>query len=185
MGKFIDVAAANSHQWNEKTTVSYTLPNGEWAYDAFVYESGVSLTTYFNGAQDLTRTSPGNLVSSGGIWTFGSYANQGSNDSFIGDMDELRVFDGVASGDWMKAEHDAVANASFLAAGAVQVTDPDAPRIAAPAVVEDILRLDVSFSCSVDGATVTYRLAAPGEDPDDATPVVVTSSSTAASAPAE
>ena len=129
VGKFIDVAAANSHQWDEKTTVSYTLPNGEWAYDAFVYESGVSLTTYFNGAQDLTRTSPGNLVSSGGVWTFGSYANTGSKDSFIGDMDELRIFDGVASGDWIKAEHDSVANASFLAYGDVQDVGSSTPAI--------------------------------------------------------
>ena len=129
VGKFIDVAAANSHQWDEKNTVSYTLPDGEWAYDAFVYESGVSLTTYFNGAQDLTRTSPGNLVSSGGTWTFGSYANTGSNDSFIGDMDELRIFDGVASGDWIKAEHDSVANASFLAYGDVQDIGTHTPAI--------------------------------------------------------
>ena len=35
-------------------------------------------------------------------------------------MDELRIFDGVASGDWIKAEHDSVANASFLAYGAVR-----------------------------------------------------------------
>jgi len=105
------------------------LPDGEWAYDAFVYESGVSLTTYFNGAQDLTRTSPGNLVSSGGVWTFGSYANTGSNDSFIGDMDELRIFDGVASGDWIKAEHDTVANASFLAYGDVQDIGTHTPAI--------------------------------------------------------
>ena len=119
-GKYIDVAANGSHQWNENTTVSETLPNGEWAYSAFVYESNVSLTTYFNGVQDLTRTAPGNLVSSGGVWTFGSYANTGSNDSFIGDMDELRIFDGVASGDWIKAEHDAVANESFLTCGDVR-----------------------------------------------------------------
>ncbi len=128
-GKYIDVAANGSHQWDEKTTVSETLPNGEWAYSAFVYESNVSLTTYFNGVQDLTRTSPGNLVSSGGVWTFGSYANTGSNDSFIGDMDELRIFDGVASGDWIKAEHDTVANASFLAYGDVQDVGTHTPAI--------------------------------------------------------
>ena len=179
-GKYISVAAYKSHQFSNPAHQNvYVLPNQEWAHAAFTYEKDVSLTSYFDGKLDNQKESPGNLVSSGGVWTFGSYANTGSNDSLIGDMDELRIFDGVASGDWIKAEHDTVEVPSFLAAGAVQPTDPDAPRIAAPAVVEDICRLDVSFSCSVDGATVTYRLAAPGEDPDDATPVVVTASSTA------
>ena len=123
-GQYIDVAAKSSHQWNSG---SYTLANQTWGHVAFSYEKDVSLTTYFNGTQDLTRTSPSNLVSSSTIWTFGSYANTGSNDSFIGDMDELRIFDGVASGDWIKAEHDTVANASFLAYGEVQDVGSSVP----------------------------------------------------------
>ena len=178
-GNYISVAANNSHQFSNSPN-GYKLADQTWTHLAFTYEKNVSLTSWFDGAQDNQKTSGiGNLVSSGGVWTFGSYANTGSNDSFIGDMDELRIFDGVASGDWIKAERDTIEVASFLAAGAVQNTDPDAPRIAAPAVVEGVLRLDLSFACSVDGATVSYRLAAPGEDPDDATPVIVTSSSTA------
>ncbi len=125
-GQYIDVAAKSSHQWDSG---SYTLADQTWGHVAFSYEKDVSLTTYFNGTQDLTRTSPGNLVSSGGVWTFGSYANTGSNDSFIGDMDELRIFDGVASGDWIKAEHDTVANASFLAYGDVQDVGTHTPAI--------------------------------------------------------
>ena len=116
-GSYIDVAAKNSHQWDSG---NYTLANQTWGHLAFAYESGASLTTWFDGVQDNRKTSGvGNLVCDGGTWTFGSYANTGSNDSFIGDMDELRVFDGVASGDWIKAEHDSVANASFLAYGDV------------------------------------------------------------------
>jgi hypothetical protein len=115
-GSYIDVAAKNSHQWDGG---NYTLANQTWGHVAFSYEKGVAIKSYFDGNADQTKTSPGNLVSSGETWTFGSYANTGSNDSFIGDMDELRVFDGVASGDWIKAEHDSVANASFLACGDV------------------------------------------------------------------
>ena len=181
-GKYISVAAkgnSGGHQFSPAHQNVYVLPNGEWAHAAFTYERGVSLTSYFDGAVDNQKTSPGNLVSSGGIWTFGSYANTGSNDSIIGDMDELRIFDGVASGDWIKAEHDAVTNASFLVADTVQTIDHDAPWITAPVVVEDVLRLDVSLSCSMDGATVSYRFAAPGEDVETATPVVLTASSTA------
>ena len=118
--KYISVAAANSHQFNSPAHQNtYILPDGEWAYAAFTYEKDVSLTSYFDGAVDNQKKSPGNLVCSGTIWTFGSYANQGSNDSLIGDMDELRIFDGVASGDWIKAEHDTVASTTFLTADAV------------------------------------------------------------------
>ena len=114
-GKYISVAAFKSHQWSSG---AYKFPQGEWAYGAFTYESGVSLKSYFNGAPDQTKASPGNLVSSGGIWTFGSYGNAGSDDSLVGDMDELRIFNGVASGDWIQAEHDTIASATFLSADA-------------------------------------------------------------------
>ena len=125
-GQYIDVAAKSSHQWDSG---SYTLANQTWGHVAFSYEKDVAIKSYFDGNPDQTKTSPGNLVSSGGTWTFGSYANTGSNDSFIGDMDELRIFDGVASGDWIKAEHDTVANASFLAYGDVQDVGSSTPAI--------------------------------------------------------
>ncbi|MBQ3810169.1 MAG: DUF2341 domain-containing protein, partial [Kiritimatiellae bacterium] len=178
-GRYISIAAkggSGGHQWSSG---SHVLADQTWAHVSFAYESGVSLTSWFNGEQDQTKASPGNLVCSGGTWTFGSYANTGSNDSLVGDMDELRVFDGVASGDWMKAEHDAVANASFLAAGEVLSIDPDAPRIVGATAVEAPLRFSVSFSCSMDGATVSYRFAGPGENVETATPTVLTASSTA------
>ena len=176
-GSYISVAANDSHQFSSG---NHTLPKGEWGYAAFAYESGVSLTTWFNGAQDNRKTAGvGNLASTAATWTFGSYQDTASDDSFAGDMDELRIFDGVASGDWIKAEYDTVANASFLAAGAVKTIDPDAPRITGGSVVEDVRRLDVSFACSMSGATVSYRFAKAGDDIGEATPVVLTSDSVA------
>ena len=123
-GKYVEVAASGSHQW---TSGSYKLEDGVWAHVAFSYEKDVAIKSYFDGDADQTKTSPGNLVSSVATWTFGSYANAGSNDSFIGDMDELRIFDGVATGDWIKAEHDSVANSSFLVYGEVQDVGPAVP----------------------------------------------------------
>ena len=127
-GKYISIAANGSHQFSNSPN-GYKLADQTWAHVSFAYESGVSLSSWFDGEQDQTKASPGNLVCSGGTWTFGSYANTGSNDSFIGDMDELRIFDGVASGDWIKAEHDTVANASFLAYGDVQDIGTHTPAI--------------------------------------------------------
>jgi hypothetical protein len=78
----------------------------------------VALTTYFNGAQDNQKTTDlGDLVNISGPWTFGSYANKDSDDSFKGDMDELRIYNGVASGDRIKAEYDSMASGDFLTAG--------------------------------------------------------------------
>ena len=45
-GKYISIAAAGSHQWSSG---SYALADGVWGHVAFAYESGVSLTSYFNG----------------------------------------------------------------------------------------------------------------------------------------
>jgi hypothetical protein len=131
-GDYIDVAAPQSHQWSSGSK----LPDKEWAHAAFAYEKGVSLRSYFNGAQDQAKTTPGNLENTSGTWTFGSYANTASKDSLLGDMDELRVLDGIASGDWIRAEHDAVSDASFLSAGTVaylQSTPPPLVGLAAPA----------------------------------------------------
>ena len=133
-GKYISVAAPGSHQWSSG---QYTLPDGAWAHAAFVYESGVSLTSYFNGAQDQTKASPGNLVNSAATWTFGSYQNTASGDSFKGDMDELRIFNGVASGDWIALEYATMADAAFFAYGDVGPVDPTATVFETPTAVRN------------------------------------------------
>ncbi|MBR5549583.1 MAG: LamG domain-containing protein, partial [Kiritimatiellae bacterium] len=133
-GKYISVAAPGSHQWSSG---QYTLPDGAWAHAAFVYESGVSLTSYFNGAQDQTKASPGNLVNSAATWTFGSYQNTASGDSFKGDMDELRIFSGVASGDWIALEYATMADAAFFEYGDVEPVDPSATRFETPTAVRN------------------------------------------------
>ena len=118
-GKYISISAPNgsgggTHQF---TSGKYTLPDGAWAHAAFTYDSGVALTTYFNGAQDNQKTTDlGDLVNISGFWTFGSYANAASDDSLKGDMDEIRIYNGVASGDRIKAEYDSMASESFLTA---------------------------------------------------------------------
>ena len=144
-GQYIDVAARNSHQW---TSGAYTLANQTWGHVAFSYEEGVAIKSYFNGNADQTKTSPGNLESSGSVWSFGSYADTASKDSFLGDMDELRIFDGVASGDWIQAEHDAVASASFLTAGEAT------PCEATPAPQVGVAATDVQYTNAA--FTVTF-----------------------------
>ena len=62
-GKYISVAANNSHQFSGSPN-GYTLASQTWAHLAFTYEKNVSLTTWFDGAQDNRKTSGiGDLVS--------------------------------------------------------------------------------------------------------------------------
>ena len=114
-----------------------TLPNGNWGHVAFAYEHGVALKSYLNGVSDRTKNSPGNLTGSSTYWTFGSYMNTASGDSFKGDMDELRVFDGVASGDWIALEYATMADAAFFDLGAIESVDDTAQVFATPTASQD------------------------------------------------
>ena len=130
-GTYVSVAAPGSHQWSNGTG---TLPNGNWGHVAFAYEHGVALKSYLNGVSDRTKNSPGNLTGSSTYWTFGSYMNTATGDSFKGDMDELRVFDGVASGDWIALEYATMADAAFFGAGQIEDVDVSAPFVGVPVI---------------------------------------------------
>ena len=151
-GKYISVAANSSHQWSSG---SYTLPKDDWGHVAFSYESGVSLKSYFNGATDQTKSSPGNLTSTAATWTFGSYQNTASNDSFAGDMDELRIYDGVVGAAWIAAEYAAVADGSFLSYGKVFSPSSANPIISSVSATPGYTNVTLSVSVLGlgDGAT--------------------------------
>ena len=113
----ISVAANNSHQLT--TNNHKLLSTDSWTHLAFTVDDTVELKSYFNGAPDQAKASPATLLNtSNAYWTFGSYCDTASDDSYAGDMDELRIFDGVASGDWIQAEHDTIASATFLSVDA-------------------------------------------------------------------
>ena len=112
----ISVAANNSHQLT--TNNQKILSTDSWTHLAFTVNDTVELKSYFDGAPDQTKATPATLLNtSNDYWTFGSYCDTATGDSYSGDMDELRIFDGVASGDWIQAEHDTVASTTFLTAG--------------------------------------------------------------------
>ena len=112
----ISVAANNSHQLT--TNNQKILSTDSWTHLAFTVDDTVELKSYFNGEPDQSKTSPATLLNaSNDYWTFGSYCNTASDDSYAGDMDELRIFDGVASVDRIKAEYATMASGAFLTAG--------------------------------------------------------------------
>ena len=152
-GKRLSVSYKSGHTWTTGTNlVSAGFAAGEWGHVAFSYDKpGSRLVSYLNGIQDNESDSPNNLVNSDSTlayWTFGSLGNNSTDDCFRGDMDELRVFNGFASGDWIQAEHDTVADpAAFATLGAAELTNPDAPRIVAASVA--VSRSDATFSVSL------------------------------------
>ena len=132
------------------------LVEGRWAHVAFSYDtSGAagSLRTYFDG-ENIYSNDAARAPTDGGAtyWTVGSYADAGSNDSFVGDMDEIRLFDGIASADWIKAEYDSVSDpASFVSLSPAEATDADRPRFG-----------ELSSSDENGTATFSVALAVPG-----------------------
>ena len=134
VGTHISVSYKGGHNW---TTGSGSLANQTWGHIAFAYDKpGALLTAYFNGGKYQEKTNPTTLVNtSRAYWTFGSFANAATDDSFKGDMDEIRVFNGVATADWIKAEYDSVYSpATFAVADAVSVVDASAPKLSAPVI---------------------------------------------------
>ena len=89
------------------------LPYNVWNHVAIAYDS-TSMNLYYNG--DCRKSATVNALgdTSQANWTFGSYAGRASVDSFKGVMDELRIYDGTASADWIKAEYDSAHNANFV-----------------------------------------------------------------------
>ena len=151
-GKRLSVSYKGGHTWTTGTNlVSAGFAPGEWGHVAFSYDKpGLRLVSYLNGIQDNESDSPNNLVNTDenlAYWTFGSLGNNSTVDCFRGDMDELRVFNGFASADWIKAEYDSVADpASFVSLSPAELNDLDLPRFGA-------------FSASDENGVVTFSVA--------------------------
>ena len=154
-GTRLAISYKGGHTWSTGTNLtSAGFMPGDWGHVAFAYDKpGAKLVSFLNGIQDNEKNSPENLVNTKeSVWSFGSYANNTSDDCFKGDMDEIRVFDGFASGDWIQAEHDSVADpASFAVLGPAESTDADVPRIGA-----------VSATAGAGTASFSVALAEPG-----------------------
>ena len=130
-GKCLSVATASGHVFDTSTTRTI-LADKTWGHVAFSYANttheinkGV-LILFLNGAPYLAKTNNINntlINTSNPYWTFGSYENKNSNDSFRGNMDEIRVYNGAASVDWIKAEYETVANGDFTSQGSAVSRD--------------------------------------------------------------
>ena len=135
------------------------LAVGTWGHLAFSYDkAATSLDSYFNGDTIYSTSSARNILDPGkSVWAFGGFFD-GNKNCFQGDMDEVRVLNGTASADWIKAEYDSVATpAAFAVPGTVEAVDHSAPVLGTPVLsrtANGSFTVSVEVSGSVPAAIV-------------------------------
>ena len=97
-----------------------TIVNTGWQHYAFVFNNK-SASIYKNGSSvQMTATEINAATDNGQSLGIGSYRAGDPNSFFLGDMDEVRLHNGLETADWAKANYDTQNNnASFLSYGAV------------------------------------------------------------------
>lgn len=116
-GTYFSLAVSSTHQGKKNAGA---LQNGVWGHLAFSYDD-TKINSYFNGENiysnenGLSQIDPGETY-----WAIGNYADS-AKDGYVGDMDEIRFYNGVASADWIKAEYDsAISVDTFVSYGKVE-----------------------------------------------------------------
>lgn len=135
-GKFYMRGNNKNVSWITASAMPWT--DGSWAHLAARFD-GTTYAAYLNGAEMAVDSNNANTsaieIGDGSNVELMGFGNVGaSNDSGSiavhtdyqypfanGVLDELRIYNGVASADWIKAEHDTIAGTSFAAYGPVVV----------------------------------------------------------------
>ncbi len=130
-----------------------TLSVGQWQHTAAVY-NGSLVTLFINGQSAGSFAKSGNLLSTTRNVRLGGRDTSPLGEYFNGALDEVRISSVARSADWVRAERDTMASATFCTFG--NVTETWAPR-----VTEDIGATNV-FSTS---AVLTGSLVSTGNAP--------------------
>jgi hypothetical protein len=98
-----------------------TLANGSWVHLAGVVDRGAAktFTAYANGARSDVPAALGNLGTLDNNFAFD--VSRPNTTQFRGSIDEVRIYPGVLSADWIQAEHANLADPGFAVFGAEQV----------------------------------------------------------------
>ena len=145
-GKGWSVAVSGTHHY---TDGKGKLPKDTWMHTAFSYNTEAGhLISYSDGDEIYNNAGVNKYTDTGSdYWTFGGYANTANGDNFYGDLDECRIYDGIASADWFKAEYDSMHNSSFVVGGTVQSIEiPSNPTIACVASEVTMFTLGINIT---------------------------------------
>ncbi|MBQ6137645.1 MAG: DUF2341 domain-containing protein, partial [Kiritimatiellae bacterium] len=130
--------------------------DGSWQHQAYSLDTTTAsenVRGYLNGLSSGTASkSVGRVNSDIGFLTLGNLQPSAKNNSFEGQIDEVRISKCVRSADWIKATHDTVAKADFAT-----YSFGDEP----PPVPERILYVNVEGSATtntLDAALVTENI---------------------------
>ena len=164
-GTYFSVGVGNGsngvHQPAHPGNNKGALVIGTWSHVAFSYDKPkTTLESYFNGDNIFSTDTARDILDPGkSVWALGGFFDNDAN-SFQGTMDELRVFNGTASADWLKAEYDSVADpTSFAVASPVASIQSPVFGDCGAAVSGN----DITFSVRIDSlaapasVTVFYR----------------------------
>lgn len=147
------------------TAHTVTFPNIKdgWVHIALVY-SGNTLTGYANGVRtgggDITAATDNGLPLS-----FGNNSN-GSEASFNGQYDEIRLRKGALSATRVAAEYATMTDAGFLVCDGVASTSPDVPVLSAASVewLNDATTVSLTLDAGVGEASVVFTNVLTGAD---------------------
>mgnify|MGYP003313359467 CR=1 FL=1 len=148
-GKGWSVAVSGTHHY---TDGKGKLPKDTWMHTAFSYNTEAGHLISYSDGDEIYNNAGVNKYTDTGVdyWTFGGYANTANNDNFYGDLDECRIYDGIASADWFKAEYDSMHNSSFVVGGTVQPIEiPVNPTIAS--VASEVTMFTLGINITVTG----------------------------------
>ena len=155
-GGYMSVAVAG-HQGPTNPKLG-ALQQYKWNHVAFSYVTSGELNTYFDGVNIFSKTGANVLTDIGlEYWTFGSYSGITNGGNFGGDMDELRIYDGIASADWIQAEHDSMRNPSFAAVVAME-TLAQPVDVAVNSAARGSAGITVKGTIATSAATATVAL---------------------------
>ena len=149
------VAVSGNHHYDG---TKGALPAKTWTYTAFSYDTEAgNYTSYSNGALlkawEKTHTYTDAEAT---YWTFGGYSNKEADDNFYGELDEYRIYDGIASADWFKAEYDSANNAAFaVGAPVMDIEETPEPSVACVQTVQTLTALGLDITVTGFGEDAT------------------------------
>ena len=131
---------------NSATYGSYTtawtdnFSLGSWTHIAAVF-NGTSARSFFNGVEKGGGGTIATINENPKKMAIGNtgHGNAASSNVFAGTMDEMRLFDGVPSDAWVKAEYDTVANHGTFTTYSSAIVESPIPMfsVTSPSIVDN------------------------------------------------
>ncbi len=155
--------SARGASGNPSVAINFPDITESWVHITLVY-SGDTLTGYANGTNSFSGTITA-ATDNGLPLSFGNNSN-GSEASFNGKYDEIRLRKGALSATRVAAEYATMTDAGFLVCDGVASTSPDVPVLSAASVewLNDATTVSLTLDAGVGEASVVFTNILTGAD---------------------